>query len=82
MQILIAKPLPHRSKTLPSITIRIRNLILPGSDMFNRNMRLYAMKHGHCLIDHGICNMEYGLWNMQYGIWKTEEVAGYIMVQG
>lgn len=43
-------------------------LYFTGSDMFNRNMRLYAMKNGFCLSDHGMC--------------KAEKIAGNIVTDG
>lgn len=40
-------------------------LYFTGSDVFNRNMRLYAMKNGYCLSDHGM--------------WKAEKIGANIV---
>lgn len=42
-------------------------LYFTGSDVFNRNMRLFAMKNGYCLSDHGM--------------WKAEKIGGNIVAQ-
>jgi DNA polymerase/3'-5' exonuclease PolX len=43
-------------------------LYFTGSNMFNRNMRLYAMKSGYCLSDHGM--------------YRAVKIAGNIVTDG
>jgi DNA polymerase/3'-5' exonuclease PolX len=43
-------------------------LYFTGSNMFNRSMRLFAMKKGFCLSDHGMC--------------RAEKIAGNIVSEG
>lgn len=43
-------------------------LYFTGSDMFNKNMRLYAMKQGFSLSDHRMC--------------RAEKLSGNIITEG